>query len=31
MAGQYFFLFHVCWLLFKNFTDLQKIIEIKED
>ena len=24
-------LFHTCWLLFKNFNDLQKVVEIKAD
>ena len=28
-TGQYLFLFHTCWLLFKNVTDLQKVVEIK--
>ena len=30
-AGQYLFLFHTRQLLFKKFTDLQKIIEIKKN
>ena len=31
MAGQYLFLFHISWLLFKSFTDLQKVVEMKEN
>ena len=30
-TGQYMLLFHTCWLLFKNFNDLQKVVEIKAD
>ena len=30
-AGQYLFLFHISWLLFKSFTDLQKVVEMKEN
>ena len=26
-AGQYIFLFYTCWLVFKNFTDLQKVVQ----
>ena len=28
-AGQYLSLFHIFWILFKNLTDLQKVIQIK--
>ena len=27
-AGQYLSLFHIFWILFKNLTDLQKVIEL---
>ena len=30
-ADQSLFLFHTRWLLFKNFTDLQKVVEIKDN
>ena len=29
-GGHDLFLFHTPWLLFKNFTDLQNVVEIKE-
>ena len=31
MSDQYVFLFFICWFLFKNFIDLQNIVEIKEN
>ena len=30
-TNKYLFLFHIRWLLWKNFTDLQKFFEIKEN
>ena len=30
-TGQYMLLFHTCYVLFKNFNDLSKVVEIKVD